>query len=114
MLDELRAGDPPEPAVRVIEEADWLEVVPVPNVADPIRSWELGAGEASVLTWVRERSGAVAVLDGHFGDLESERSRRRTATTSRGKSSISGSPVSTGALSSRPVATANASAYDSG
>ena len=42
VFDELRAGDPPEPAVRVIEEADWLEVVPVPTVAASIRSWELG------------------------------------------------------------------------
>ena len=69
VLDELRAGDPPEPAVRFIEEADWFEVVPVPTVAAPIRSWELGAGEASVLTWVHGHPGAVAVLD----DLEARR-----------------------------------------
>lgn len=61
--DELRERGSSDPAVRLIEEHEWLRVVQTPEPSPGLQAWDLGPGEASVLAWCMENDGAEAILD---------------------------------------------------
>jgi predicted nucleic acid-binding protein len=50
-------------AIKALEEADWIKIVPVPSVLGAIVAWDLGSGESAVLTWAHEHPGTVAIVD---------------------------------------------------
>lgn len=52
--------------------SEAIQMLPVPEIPRRIASWELGAGESSVLAWALDRPDALAVLD----DLEARRCAR--------------------------------------
>jgi predicted nucleic acid-binding protein len=60
---EIRRRGPQDPTVRILETTPWLdEVDPVPE-SPRVALWDLGPGEASVLSWALARPGAVAIID---------------------------------------------------
>jgi predicted nucleic acid-binding protein len=69
VLEEIRAKGDKDPTVREIEHANYLEEVPALPISEPIRRWDLGRGESSVLAWAGEHPGALALLD----DMEARR-----------------------------------------
>ena len=60
---ELKRRGPTDPTVRVLNETEWLTVTETPPMAPVISSWDLGAGESSVLAWCYAHSGSVAIVD---------------------------------------------------
>jgi len=69
VLEEIRAKGDQAPTVRAVEQANFLEEVPALPIPEPIRRWDLGRGESSVLAWAREHPGTLALLD----DMEARR-----------------------------------------
>ena len=69
VLQEVRAKGDQDPAVQDVGRARYLEEVPALPIPEPIRRWDLGSGEASVLAWAMEHPGTLALLD----DLEGRR-----------------------------------------
>lgn len=69
VLREVMAKGKDDVTARAVGTAPWLTVVLAPDIPAAIAAWELGEGEASVLAWAFQRSGAAAVLD----DLEGRR-----------------------------------------
>jgi predicted nucleic acid-binding protein len=63
VLEEIRAKGTDDATVRAVQEIPWLAVVQPSSAPDPLRRWDLGQGEASVLAWALSRPGTVAVLD---------------------------------------------------
>ncbi len=62
-----------DPAAQALSNNDWLMVVDIPSIPQIIQSWDLGAGESSVLAHAYANTGMTAVID----DL----SARHCATT---------------------------------
>lgn len=60
---EVFAKGPQDVTARALDEIDWLQPVPPVVISSAILTWELGAGESSVLAWALEHPGAVAMLD---------------------------------------------------
>ena len=52
---EVAVRGPGDPTVQALGRTPWLRVLPSPPIPDPIRAWNLGPGESSVL--------ALALLD---------------------------------------------------
>ncbi len=73
VLLEIQAHGPDDPAVKAIHEAEWLKLVPAPEVDPRIDAWDLGAGESAVLTLAANEQGAWAVID----DREARRCARK-------------------------------------
>ncbi len=48
---------------KTIEETSWLQVIETPDVPAVIQSWDLGAGESSVLTWAYANPKTEAIVD---------------------------------------------------
>jgi predicted nucleic acid-binding protein len=67
--EEIRRKGPEDVTARALNETPFLRLVPSPPIPELIGRWDLGAGESSVLAWVRTNSNAVAILD----DLEARR-----------------------------------------
>ena len=63
VVREVCAGPADDPARRVLE-AEELGSREQVTVIDPVvAAWDLGAGEAEVLTWARRHAGYEAILD---------------------------------------------------
>ena len=69
VADEVRAKGEEDLTVRALVEAAWLVLAPAVPIPAEIATWDLGAGEASVLAWARSHPGSVAILD----DLQGRR-----------------------------------------
>ena len=63
VAEEIRAGGSPDAAVRALDSTPWLTVVETPATPAAIQAWDLGDGEASVLTWAHANPGTLAILD---------------------------------------------------
>ena len=63
VADEIRREGPQDPAAQALETIPWLRVVEPPPVPAVIQSWDLGAGESSVLTWAYAHRGTLAIVD---------------------------------------------------
>jgi len=60
---EIRAYGEDDPTALALESCFWLEVKPVDAIADEILSWNLGAGESSVIALARSSPGSMAIID---------------------------------------------------
>lgn len=60
---EIRRRGSEDPTVKAINEASWLAVLETPSVPALIQAWDLGEGEASVLSWAYANPGTVAITD---------------------------------------------------
>jgi predicted nucleic acid-binding protein len=49
VLAELSYLDPDDPAAVAARSTDWIHVVPTPPIPEPLRIWNLGAGETAVI-----------------------------------------------------------------
>jgi len=58
---EVRAHS--DDAAKILETVEWLREVPDAQKLPLVRSWDLGAGESSVLEWARAHHPAHAILD---------------------------------------------------
>ncbi len=60
---EIRRRGPFDPTVQALERTPWLnEIEPIPD-SQPVRLWDLGPGETSVLSWALTHPGCRAILD---------------------------------------------------
>jgi len=60
-----RWGDQ-DPVAQALHQTPWLVPVPNPSVPPSIQRWDLGAGEAAVLSYALSRQ-AMAILDDRAG-----------------------------------------------
>jgi predicted nucleic acid-binding protein len=72
VLREIDAYGEQDPVSRAVRATRWLHVVDAPPVPDSVRAWDLGAGEASVLSWALAHPGTEVLLD----DLKARRCAR--------------------------------------
>jgi predicted nucleic acid-binding protein len=67
VVQEIRQGDPSDPAVQALSQHSWLIQVD-PGLDSPaLPPLKLGAGEKAVLTWALANPGTEAVLDDPAG-----------------------------------------------
>ena len=64
---EIRQRETSDPTVQALEQTQWLEIVETPPVPSLIQAWDLGPGEASVLTYAHVNARTVAVIDDLLG-----------------------------------------------
>lgn len=50
-------------AIKSLEIINWIKIISVPETPPGIASWDLGAGESSVLTWSYYHPQSVAIID---------------------------------------------------
>ncbi len=63
VADEIRAGNPDDPA-RIWLESDGKDLIGVAGSVDSlIAAWDLGAGESAVLHWARRNPEFEAIID---------------------------------------------------
>ncbi|MGB3295706.1 MAG: DUF3368 domain-containing protein [Phormidesmis sp.] len=48
---------------KAVAETSWLQIIETPDVPAIIQSWDLGAGESSVLTWAYTHPKTEAIVD---------------------------------------------------
>ena len=63
VVREVCAGPIDDPARRALEAEELGRQESVPAVDAVVAAWDLGAGEADVLTWARDHVGCEAILD---------------------------------------------------
>ena len=63
VVDEVISGGHADAAARAIAEAAWLEKSRPPEIPAAVVSWDLGAGESSVIVTALQLPGAYAVID---------------------------------------------------
>ena len=63
VAEEVRRWGDEDPAARALATTEWLRIVPSPVVPASIHTWDLGPGEAAVLTWAMENRGTTAIID---------------------------------------------------
>ena len=63
VVDEVISGGHADAAARAIAEAAWLEKGRLPEIPASVLSWDLGAGESSVVATALQLRGAYAVID---------------------------------------------------
>lgn len=61
VAEEVRAHS--DEAERLLRRTAWLRELPPATVPEPIRKWDLGPGESSVLSWAFEHPTTLAVVD---------------------------------------------------
>jgi predicted nucleic acid-binding protein len=61
--DEVRAKGADDAVVQTLRENPWLALVEPPPFPETLLTWDLGKGEAAVLSWALSRPGTLAVLD---------------------------------------------------
>lgn len=64
---EVLRGSEGDPAAAAVQSEAWLKRTEVGNVPPHIAAWDLGSGEAEVLTWALEHPGCEAILDNRLG-----------------------------------------------
>lgn len=63
VVEEIERFGPTDPTAVAVRQSDWLIEVdsgPAPAI---IERWDLGSGEASVLTWAHAHPGTTAIID---------------------------------------------------
>lgn len=63
VAEEILRRGPGDPTARALNSLPWLRLVEPPDIPAKILDWDLGPGEASVLSWAFRYSGTLAVLD---------------------------------------------------
>lgn len=63
VLEEIDAKGEQDPAGAAVRASRWIEIVDPEAPPPEIRRWDLGRGEAAVLTWARSHPGTLAILD---------------------------------------------------
>jgi predicted nucleic acid-binding protein len=66
VVDEVGRWGADNLVARALDQTAWLETVPNPPVPTSIQAWDLGAGEAAVLSYALSEP-AVAILDDRAG-----------------------------------------------
>ena len=66
VADEVGRWGADDPVARALVQTAWLEIVLNPQVPPSIQAWDLGAGEAAVLSYALAEP-AVAILDDRAG-----------------------------------------------
>jgi predicted nucleic acid-binding protein len=61
VMEELRAKGTDDAVVKAVEAEGWLQLEPWPNISRQIEAWDLGRGEAAVLTWALQHPGSDAI-----------------------------------------------------
>lgn len=79
VLQELSRG-PDDQAIRAVEEALWLGILPEQEIPPEVAGWSLGFGESSVLAWCLKAPGRVAIID----DLSARRCAEELGIPLRG------------------------------
>lgn len=64
---EIGRRGPDDVTAKPLVDTPWLISVPVTSVPPLIQSWDLGAGESSVLAYALQNPGMVAIIDDGAG-----------------------------------------------
>jgi predicted nucleic acid-binding protein len=72
VAQEIEAKGDLDVAVRALRKSTWFEIVESAAPPPEIREWDLGKGEAAVLTWAWSHPGTLAIID----DREARRCAR--------------------------------------
>jgi predicted nucleic acid-binding protein len=72
VLAEVAGLDADDPAIRAVEQSQWIRVVPTPPIPDSVLVWDLDAGESAVLAVALDQPGSMVILD----DLPARRCAR--------------------------------------
>jgi predicted nucleic acid-binding protein len=80
VLAEVGGLDPNDPAVRAVEQSQWMRVVSTPTIPDNVLVWDLDAGESAVLAVALAEPGAMVILD----DMPARRCARVLNISSQG------------------------------
>ena len=64
---EIGRRGPDDVTAKALANTPWLISVPVTSVPPLIQSWDLGAGESSVLAYALQTPGMVAIIDDGAG-----------------------------------------------
>jgi predicted nucleic acid-binding protein len=72
VLTEVGGLDPDDPAIRAVQQSQWMRVVSTPTIPDVVLAWDLDAGESAVLAVALDQPGAMVILD----DLPARRCAR--------------------------------------
>jgi hypothetical protein len=60
VLAEVGGLDADDPAVRAVQQSQWIRVVPTPPIPDVVLVWDLDAGESAVLAVTLDQPGSMA------------------------------------------------------
>lgn len=63
VAEEIRGGPADDPAKRWLQDAGQAFIRSSERVPSEVAAWDLGRGEAAVLSWAHARKGWTAVLD---------------------------------------------------
>jgi predicted nucleic acid-binding protein len=63
VADEVRRWGQDDPAVRALDATPWLKTIETPTVPASVEAWNLGAGEAAVLSYALAHPGVDAIMD---------------------------------------------------
>jgi predicted nucleic acid-binding protein len=80
VASEIRRRGPTDATVQVIDNTDWLVIVPTPPIPAQIQAWGLGDGESAVLAWAWVYPGTEVIID----DLAARRCASAFAIPTRG------------------------------
>ena len=67
VAQEIRRRGPEDVTARALQETAWLRVVDSPPAPPMIQAWDLGDGEAAVLTLAHLRPGTEVIIDDRLG-----------------------------------------------
>lgn len=80
VADEILSGQPNDPAVLALSTTPWLVVVDAAAPAAAVRSYGLGRGEESVITWALSQADPEVITD----DLAARRCAKALGIPTRG------------------------------
>jgi predicted nucleic acid-binding protein len=63
VLEEIEKFGPADHTAMAVKSLNWLVVVDAGPVPAVVERWDLGSGEAAVLTWANAHPGTAAILD---------------------------------------------------
>jgi uncharacterized protein len=63
VLVEIGRLGPNDPAIQVVQQSGWMQIVPTPTIPDVVLVWDLDAGESAVLAVALNHPDSMAVLD---------------------------------------------------
>jgi predicted nucleic acid-binding protein len=63
VVSEIQRRGLADPTAQALERTAWIVIVETPPVPPLIQTWDLGAGEASVLAWAYAHPGTEAIID---------------------------------------------------
>lgn len=63
VAEEIKRRGVNDPTAQALVNNEWLVIFDVPSIPPVIQSWDLGAGESSVLTHAYNNAGMIAIID---------------------------------------------------